>query len=187
MELNKPITIILLVILTAVLVFLFVLPQYQVMREKQTGLSGKQALYNGQNIYYANIAKLIAGIEQRKEPLEKVSSSLPGELALAPLVYFFQEKAQETGSSVKSIVFLDSSPATDVAAKTGKKVRSVSFSINLLGNYQSLKGFLLALEKSSRMFEVSTISFASPKDQQNPALSPGQSYDFKLQVKTYTY
>ncbi len=167
------------------LVFLFVLPEYQQANELQLTLSDKQAQYNGQSLYYATIGSLAGNIKQRKEALEKIDSSLPTDFSVAPLVYFFQQKSAETGSTVKSIVFLD-------GKSTGieKQVRTVSFSINLVGTYQSLKSFLMALEKSSRIFEVPTISFSSVREQSiNPSLQnqSNQTYNFRLEVKTYTY
>ncbi len=191
MELNKPITIIIIVIVTCMLVFLFVMPQYQQSNDLALALAEKEAQYNGQSQYYANIDRLDEGVQQRQEVLAKIDSALPSELALAPLMYFFQEKSTQSGSSLKSIVFLDGGPVaaatTATGTKTDKSIRTVTFSINLVGNYQALKNFLGALEKSSRIFEVSTIAFSSLKDQKSPAASQGQTYDFRLEVKTYSY
>ncbi len=190
MELNKPITTIIIVIITAMLVFLFVIPEYQQSQDLELSLAQKSAQYDSQSAYYQNIASLQNSLTQRKEALDKINSSLPDTFQLAPLTYFFQQKSKETGSTLKSVVFLDSEPqtaATQPATSAPKKVRSISFSIDLIGSYQSLKSFLVALEKSSRIFEVDTVSFASIKDQQGTAPSQNQTYDFKLAVKTYSY
>jgi len=73
--------------------------------------------------------------------------------------------------------------------------------LNLTGDYASLENFIIALEKSSRLFEVTNISFGAASNSattaqttqsqsktQTPAPAPAQAaYSFTLQVKTHTY
>ncbi|HLD70397.1 MAG TPA: type 4a pilus biogenesis protein PilO [Negativicutes bacterium] len=184
MELNKPIATILILLITGLLAFLFVLPEYRRSGQLQVEEKEKEAEYTGKAAYYANISTLAENLESRKTALVKVDSALPEELSVAAATNFFQKKAAETGSVVKSVVFSDSlAPARDKIES--KKLRSITFSVDLLGNYQGLKTFLLALEKSSRIFEVATISFSTLKD--FAAADLPKTYDFKLEIKTYAY
>lgn len=199
MEINKPISAIILLVITLVLVFLFAVPKYNESKALQVKLVEKQAQYNGASAYHEKISTLLAGIEIRKEALGKVDSALPLNASLATLVYFFQKKAAETGLMPKSINFAQISPITaretiksqensaDTTLTT-RTVRDVNFTLELLGNYQGLKDFIVTLEKSARLFEVNSIAFASLR---SSGLIKGQgqiqTYSFRLAVKTHSY
>ncbi len=184
MEINKSITTILILVITGLLVFLFVMPEYEKSQNRKDEFMQKQAEYNGKAAYYAGISSLYAAMQSRQEALAKIDSAVPAEFSLASITYFFHQKATETGSVIKSVSYNDALARVDGKVPE-KKLRAITFSVNLLGNYQGLKSFLTALEKSSRIFEVTTISFTTLKDFASNA--PAQSYDFKLQIKTYAY
>lgn len=195
MEVNKPISVIILLVITLVLVFLFVVPKYNESKHLQQKLAQSQAEYDGASAYYAKISALLSDISTRKEALGKISSALPSEVSLGSLVYFFQKKAAETGLTPKTIT-LSQALAASPAAKEGQSskgqtlgaVRNVVFSLELLGNYQGLKNFIAALEKSARLFEVNTISFSSLRPPGSVIeKNPLQTYSFRLQVQTHTY
>ncbi|KKP42230.1 MAG: hypothetical protein UR31_C0017G0009 [Parcubacteria group bacterium GW2011_GWA2_33_14] len=190
MEINKPITSIILIVIIAILIFLFVLPKYQESRALQITLVEKQAEYNGKSVYYAKISDLLLGIENRKDELEKINSSLPPDLFISPLIYFFEKKGSENGLIVKSIVFSELSPISlekNSSLNTKKGVRNITFTIDILGNYQGLKNFLYSLERSSRLFQVNTISFASTESLGSKKSSQLPAYNFKLEVTTHSY
>ncbi len=184
MEINKPVSTIIIFITTLILFFLFVAPEYQKSSDLQNNLAQKQEEYDVKSVYYAKISETIKSIDSRKDVLKKINSALPSDFFLAPLVYFFQKKGAEAGLIVKSITLSQISPAT-----LKKEVRNITFKINLSGNYQNLKNFLSSLDESERLFEVNSISFKSPvisQDLKQPK-NQQQTYNFELEVKTHTY
>ena len=192
MEVNKPVSTIIVIIISLLLVLLFVLPKYQEANDLQVSLKQKQAEYNGKAVYYAKISELLADIQTRKDVLEKVGSSLPSDFSLADLTYFFQKSAADNGLNIKSLEFSQASPVayrkTSVDGAT-KELNNILFTINFLGNYQGFKNFLATLDTSSRLFETNTISFARVEASQarTQLRPPSPIYDFKLEVITHAY
>lgn len=194
-KVNKPIASIILVIVIALLAFLFAWPKYTEFGDIKIKLAKKLAEYNGESAYYEKVAQIIKDIESRKETLDKVDSSLPASPAVAPIIYFFQNKGAETGLLIRSITYANAPPAAAVAGQTAKsavsekKVQNIMFSIDLVGNYQGLKNFLFSLESSSRLFEVESLALAPAQSLQskNQPQDKLQTYNFKMQIKTHTY
>jgi len=197
MEINKPVAIIILLIINSILIFLFIVPKYQESNELQASLVKKQAEYDGRSDYSVKLLRILKDIEGRKDTLEKINSALPSDFSLSPVVYFLQKKATENQLTVKSIIFQSqnlpeiSSQVHDytLPATKEKEVKNVTLAINLSGSYQGFKNFLYSLDKSTRLFQVSSISFSSPQSLSGLAYSPVefQTYNFKLEVKVFTY
>jgi len=162
----------------------------------QKQLIEKQSEYNGKSVYFQKIAQTILEIENKKDSLEKINNALPDSVAFAPLVYFLQTKGAETGLILQTITF-SQIPVSSVDIQqtalpdTGglREVKEIGLTVSMLGNYQGLKNFLSALEKSSRIFEVNTISFASQSSAARASNQQNQSqiYNFALSLKTHTY
>ncbi len=188
MEINKPVTALILFVITGILLFLFVIPAYGELQAAKNTLANKEAEFNGESDYYAKIADLAKGINDRKDALAKVDQALPVNGSIAPLIYFFQQRGTESGLLIKSITFSNANTITPalIGGQAAKKsVKDIIFQLDLTGNYQGLKTFLGILEKSARLFEVDTIALAPLQSLQNVAQV--QNYDIKLQVKTHTY
>ena len=200
MKINKPVAIIIILAVNVILIFLFVMPKYQESGELQMNLTKTQIEYDSQSDHYIKLLSIIKNIEERDDLLEKVDSALPSNFSLSSVMYFLQTKAIESQLTVKSVTFsgvygqilqtnfneqTTNLPAANGVAVQGSGIKSVVLSVNLSGSYQGLKNFLYSLDRSARLFQVETISFAPLKsslDQGQP-----QTYDFKLEVKTYTY
>src|SRR5437660_174941 len=128
MEINRPITTILILVISLILIFLFATPKYQKSSSLQDMLAQKEAEYNANTAYYAKISELIKSIESRKDTLEKINSALPSDVSLAPLVYFFQKKATEAGLTTKSVMF------SQISAATAKEdIRDITFTVTVSG------------------------------------------------------
>ncbi len=182
MQTKKVITTIMLLMITLVLTFLFVVPKYQEIQDLEVLLAEKQMQYDVQSDYYNKVLGMVRSIESRQDAIKKVNEALPSEFSVAPLLYFFQKKGSESGLTVKSITFSDiiQSSSNQAPANAQKKeLKHITFAMSLSGSYQNLKKFLSSLEKSERLFEVETVSFNSPLSSSN--------YDVKLEVKTHTY
>lgn len=201
MEINKPATILIGILIILTIVFLFAIPKYQEFSDLQAMLAKKQAEYDGASQYYAKITDIIKQIGDKQDALSKIDSSLPSDGSVAPLIYYFKQKANETGLTIKSITLSQfSSTNADKPAPTGSsnnpamaamknKIKDVVFTIEMVGNYQGLKNLLGAIDRSARLFEVNAVSFTSVQSLQASTKAPSklQTYSFKLELKTHTY
>jgi len=191
MEINKPVAIVIILVISLISIFFFALPKYRESRALRLTLDEKLAEYQSKSAYYEKMAETIKTIESNKEAVEKINSALPDNFYFAPLVYFLQKKTSENGLISKSLTFSQSvsSLGRVSAGAVSKEIKNVSFTLNLTGSYKGLKNFLLSLEKSSRLFEVRNISFVSLKSANQLKNQPNQlkNYDFKLEVVTHSY
>jgi Tfp pilus assembly protein PilO len=202
MEIDKPVTSVIVIIITLILVFLFVMPKYQEFLDLRQKLGEKVAEYQADIEYYAKINEIYNTLQANKDLVAKIDSALPPEQQLAPLLYFFQEKGLANAMTVENLNLVRvSKPTTD------KGVRDIVFSLAIYGNYEGLKNFLDSIENSSRIFEVNTLSFSAPSSQPTssatptpaprilrkagltatPQPTPAPMYHFVLEIKTHTY
>lgn len=193
MEANKPITIVILLVIGLVIIFLFVIPKYQESNALQGDLIQAQFQYDNQADYYQRVSKILSSIKSKQDSLEKMNSALPSEAALAPIVSFLQRKAVENGLTMKSVVFSKETPTAYgqlYPADSGDAtIKDLTFAVNLSGQYQGLRNFLSALDRSARLFEVNIISFSALEPSQTlpPQKNILQMYHFQIEVKTHTY
>jgi len=179
MQVDHPITIIFTLFIILLLMFFLVIPEYKTFMSLQTELSEQKAEFNAKYDYYAAIDKAHFELQGRQEEIVKIDAALPQNFDLGQIVYTLQKNARESGLIVKDL-FLSRSSASNIATKDGAAtMKDIVFSIDLLGNYKSLQGFIVSLEKSTRIFEVTSISFGSGAGQ--------LSQSFSLQVKTHSY
>lgn len=189
MQIDRPIAIAIILLIILLLVFFLVAPEYKMFKKLQTELGEKIAEFNAEYDYYAEITKVYHELQGRPEDIKKIDDALPQDPNLGKLVYYFQKTAEENGMIIKDL-FLSKSSSANSSAKT-KKINEIVFSMSLLGDYSSLASFLASLEKSTRLFEVTNISFASDSGLElESSLSQfqiQQIYNFSLQIKTYSY
>lgn len=181
MMVNKFLLIIIIIIITICSVWFLVTPQYKQFKILQTEVSLKEAEYNAKYEYYAEVMKVFSQLEKRQDGLNKIDKALPDNISLAPIIYFLQKKTSESGLIVKDLFFTKAS-----AVSPKDPIKEILFSINVIGNYSSLKNFLLSLEKSANLFEVNSISFSS-SPLINIADQSTQSHSFLLEIKTNSY
>jgi len=160
MYIDRPIAIALIIFTIILLVFFLVWPEYKTLGELQTSLGRKIAEYNAQTGYYGEIEKTYLELQSRKDDIEKINEALPAaelDPTFGKLIYYLQGVADDNGLVAKNI-FLSETNSTVAGAAS---IKNISFSMDLLGEYSSLEGFLIALEKSARIFEVESVSFGA--------------------------
>lgn len=187
MQVDRPIVIAVILFVVGLLVFFLVMPQYKTFTSLQTELATKIAEYNAEYDYYAAIGKAYYDLQAKKDDIKKIDDALPQDPDTGRIVYNLQKMASESGLMVKSLFLSKSSQGTSQAAKSSMK--DISFSMNVLGDYHSLQTFLIAMEKSSRLFEVTNISFGSASQipQGSGQFQSQQAYSFSLEIKTHSY
>ncbi len=191
MQIDRPIAIAVTLFIILFLLFFLVAPKYNAFKDLQVKLGEEKAEFDAKYEYFSAITKTYYDIQTRQDSIKKIDDALPTDSNLGRLVYFFQKKAEASGIIVKSL-FLSKSPASNSGGV--KEVKEMSFSFNLVGSYASLENFIISLEKSSRIFEVSKISFSSASSaaleapsEESAQFQSQDIYSFSLEVKTYTY
>jgi len=193
MQIDKPIFIAIILFIVLLSAFFFVVPQYKNLKSLQIDLGQKNAEYIAKFDYYAQIKKNYDDIQKRKADIQKIDDALPKNPNFGQLIYYFQKKAGESGLVLKTISLSQSSSAGGI--------NNLTFSLGISGDYVSLENFMISLEKSARLFEISSISFGSsgaPSAQQVakagstavPAIAQFQNtgvFSFSFQVRTYSY
>jgi Tfp pilus assembly protein PilO len=190
MTIDRPISIALLLFATLLMVFFLVAPEYKTFKQLQTELGEKKAEFNAEFDYYSAIARVYFELQNRKGDLEKIDDALPSDSSLGKIVYFFQKAASENGIMVKDL-FLSKSSKNNVTVGTESNVEDIVFSLDLLGDYSSLGNFMMVIEKSARLFEITNISFGSasqsPIAVNQSQFQTQQISNFSLQIKTHSY
>jgi len=186
MKIDRPIAIAITLFITVLLAFFLVFPEYKKFKSLQNELGVKTAEFNAEYDYFSAITKTYFDIESHEDDIKKIDDALPTNPVLGKLVYFFYHKTSENGLVPKTLFLSKSS-----AANQSGKVNDLTFSLNLIGSYSSLENFLKALERSSRLFEVTSISFgaqssSSSSENQSQFQSQG-AYSFNLEIKTHIY
>lgn len=192
MQIDRTITIIIMLFIILLMVFFLVWPEYKNLGQLQAQLSEKKAEYLGKFEYYAEIKKAHFDLQARQKDIEKIDNALPQAPDLGNLMYFIQEASMGSGILIKNI-FLSSMGKEGVTASD--KMENISLSANLVGDYKSLERFIILLEKSSRIFEVKSITFGSssavlpsqPNEQTEPQFQIQQTYSFSVQIETHSY
>lgn len=194
MEIDRPITIAIVLFIVVLLIFFLVVPKYQQFKVLQQKIGEKQAAYDAKFAYYSEVANVYEQLMAKKDVVDKIDSAIPSNVSYGPLVYFFQKKGLENGMILKGLFLTKASSVSPEA-----NIKEITFSLDLLGGYTALKSFLSSLEKSARLFEVTSISFGSSTQAQTTSALLGtqsktpapaqvlQTYPFKLEVKTYSY
>ena len=184
MEINRPITIAITVFIIIIFVFFLAAPEYATFKDLREQLGEKKAEFNAKFDYYDAIAKAYNDLQSRPDDLKKIEDALPSGPDTGPLVYFFQQKALESGITLNTISLSRSASAPSAAS--ANKLKDLTFSVNLIGSYSALENFIASLQKSARIFEVTGVSFNYGAPGQN-LLTASSKYSFSLEVKTYSY
>jgi Tfp pilus assembly protein PilO len=216
MQIDRPIAIALILFIIVLLIFFLVMPEYKKFQSLQTELGEKKAEFNAEFDYYNAIANTYSKLQNYQQELKTIDNALPAESNLGNLVYFLQKQASESGIIIKSLFLSKSSSSPSFSSSppispstshsvalqntmgqntTEQNVKELGITVSLLGSYNSLGGFIRSLEKSSRLFEVPSISFSSGSQESNSSGTPGlksqfqtqQMFSFNLQLKTHSY
>lgn len=186
MTIDRPIAIAVILFIILLLIFFLVVPQYKIFVKLQLDLAEKTAEFNAERDYYVAIAKTADALQEHQDDIKKVDDALPKNPTFGNLIYFLQQTAKENGLISKDL-FLSKTSKNNLKENSGANVKDVAFSMDLIGDHSSLENFIISLEKSARIFEVTSISFGSSSVSQPGMLQAQQAYNFSLQIKTHSY
>ena len=177
MQIDRPIAIASVIVITLLLVFFLVMPEYNRFQTLQTQLGEKKAEFNAKFDYYAAIAKTYDELQVHKDDLKKIDDALPQSPARGKLIYFLQEDAKANGLILKDVSLSDPSADT-TGTSISNTIKDIFISMDVSGDYTSLERFMASLEGSSRIFEIKNISFG---------YVIGSQYNFNLKIITHSY
>ncbi len=133
-------------------------PAYQTMQESLGALKSKEIELETKGAYYDNINALYKESENYANELAKVNSAIPEKNSVASLFQFVQQIGSENGMVLKDIGALAVSSSVDKP-----RIKEIRFDFTVLGDYLAFRNFLTALEKSSRLIDVESISIPQEK------------------------
>ena len=147
-------TIILFMAGTAI-IFFSVVPKYKDYTYLDSRLLELQSQYSDRLNYYKKLTDTVSKIESNQDFVNKMNSALPESDSASEIIGFLQNQSVENKLKIQSISF------SKVSQSVGSNIKNISFTIDLYGQYYDFKKFLESLDKSSRIFEVASISFQS--------------------------
>jgi len=153
-----------------VLGFFLVWPKYQYFQQRQTEVEQKEIELSSKTEYYSKFREIWGRLEKYQDSLSRVDEAIPETYSLPALFYYLQQTAGQAGLVVEGIIF---------NGVSGEEIKEISVSVQASGRYSSLQDFLSALENSVRFFNVKSISFSSPGEE--------EIFSFDLGIATYSY
>jgi len=191
MQVDRPIAIALTLFIILLMVFFLVMPEYKTFKDLRVEIAERSAEHKAEFAYYSALEKVSLELKSHEEDIKKIDDALPQDPEFSRLIYFFQNLTDEDGLLMKNLFISKSSSQSSKNKTNLGGVKEIVFSMDLTGSYDSLGEFLADLEKSARVFEVTSISFGSGSSSQgSQAQSQAQTqqiYNFSLQIKTYSY
>ena len=174
---NRPITITICLLVAMAFGIGLVFPKYKDLKILQEQIAQKEAELRTKDEYFLNLNNLLEALklERYSDSLSKIDTVLPADFLSPSFFDFLQKTSSENGLVLESI--------GEVSSKSSKEregLKEYSLSLSLIGSYSSFKSFLLSLEKTARLIETESFSFASPQKE-------NELFSFGLQIKFYSY
>jgi Tfp pilus assembly protein PilO len=167
---NKPITIVVSLLIAFVLGVVLIYPKYQDMVIIRSQVKARENELRSRQEYLVNLAQVSEKLKEYEEQLGIIDSALP----LGPSLPLFFDYLQKTASQNGLIL----TGMTHSPTGSGEGIKTTSVSLTVTGSYSSFKEFIGVLEKSSRMIEIGAFSFSAPED---------EIYDFNLSIRVHSY
>jgi len=160
-------------LLTALVVFaILVWPEYQKIKSLTLKIEDVDFEIKNQEDYFSYLKDLDDKINKEyKDKIILIDYALPQDPNL-PLLYDFMIKTCSQNGLILTGI---SNSVSEPPENKGQGVITISLQVS--GSYTALKNFVSVLEKSARMFNVESVYFSSPLEENKP-------FDFSLEVKT---
>src|SRR3990167_4494654 len=125
-----------------------------------------------------NLERLISQYNERERDIASLNKAIPNGQNIPELLVNLEAIASENGLIFENVNF----KPKDLKAPG---IKTLTMDINVKGSYPDFLNYLKALEKSLRIFDVTSVSFSG--------ISPGQisartdNLEFNLTINTYYY
>ena len=183
-------TIIICLVLSAILGFLLLWPQYQKFSEARWQVKEKEVERSNQEEYFVHLDSLSKELENYQEQESKVLSAIPSGPDIPALLNFLADTSSKTGMILKEITSFSTEQSKKTIKTTSEeeqvpvsRVRELTINFEVSGEYTALKNFVSALEGNSRIIEIESISFKKEITQEEAEATP--SFGFKIKAFYY--
>ena len=157
-----------------ILSFLLVWPKYEDFRTMQANVREKTIELKNKEEYFVKVQETHKKLVDPLGVFPIINTALPEEPTAPSSFYYFQERA---GGMLRKI----SLEGVSVSPKS-PTITETNISMSLKGSYRpSFKNFISSIENSSRLFEISEISFVSPMDPED------EFFEFNINLKKHGY
>jgi len=146
--------------------------QAQVL-EKEIELANKEK-------YLAQLASLSQELEKYKEELSKIDFAIPEGAQLPSFFKFLEKSCSENGLVLKSIGRFTTITLRD-EIKKDVNLKKTQIDVAVSGKFEDFIKFILILEKSARLIQVSNFSLGLPEE----GVSDIFSFNIKMIIHSY--
>lgn len=157
--------------------FLAITPEIVALNKAKESFAKKDQEVKERQDYFTGLKNTLLELENYQETLQKIETSLPGEVSLASLLRFFDQKASNNGLVLGSITPLQGGSLAESEAEKLKEVPAQFFRVSLMGSVSSLEGFLKDIESSARLVDVQNIDLLEAKTE--------ASSEINVSIKAY--
>ena len=160
-----------------ILSFLLVWPKYEDLRTAQANVDEKTIELQRKKEYFEKVEATYDALEDAMGVFPIISRALPEEPTTSSSFYYFQQTAGGTGLLLEKI-------SLEGISESSKRpnVKETNISMSLNGRYHpAFKNFISTIERSDRLFEISSISFKSPMDPED------EYFNFEINLKKHGY
>lgn len=171
---SKPLVISAITALILVWSGLFVWPKYQDFKILKVELQNKKDELSVREQYLADLELLSAKLENYPEELKRINLAVPDRPNAAHIFDWLQAASSANGLVLKHFGF---SAASSLLKKP--EIRATGINLELSGTYPALLSFLAEIEKSARLFELSSLIFFSPEK--------GDIFPFEISLKVHSF
>jgi len=193
---NKTLVAIFCFLITIVAGWFFLMPLYGEVKEKNIELGIQKDELSKMEKGLDKLNDLMGSYNKNKDKADLVLQMAPAGIDLPSILNQFETLSSQTGVILYSIDVADSGndeasqaqPASTQEIDAGDigqpGIKSASVSLKISGTYESFKNFLTDLEKSARLADVQSASFAAGSDGSSAGGS-GDVMDFDVLCNVY--
>jgi len=165
-------------VISIVLSVTVVEPAFRRVQLLEQQVQAKKDELKNKEEFYADIHVLAERLKDHDEQLAKIDTAIPDGVDIPDVYRFIENMAKGVGLNLTK-----TGGFTTKAVPDNADLKETILDYQVSGPYQAFKYFLLALEKSSRMIEISEIGFGAPGDKSKAQ----DSFDFTLKIKFYSH
>ena len=151
-------------------------PEYQEFKNNGLELEIKNENVRQKEEYLSKLEGHINKLSEHANELSKIDIALSTDPSKPTLYNFIMKTSAESG------LILNSLNIGEVSSKE-EGIQKIPLSISVSGSYAAFKNFLSVIYKNTRLFEIDSIGFSSPRETEEEE----KIFTFSLVLKTHAY
>lgn len=164
---------------TAAIVVFFTMPQWEKIGQARSAIQGLESLHEELTQLAANRDALITEYNTIVEAdLAKLQGIAPAGLKTTDVLTDFEELARRNSLALGQVEFVSDKGGAGGGgiAVPLRQYGAIPVNLNLRGNYENFRDFLMALERNLRIFDTDEINFASGQGKEATITLKGRIY-----------